>query len=502
MHGRAAAAIASVCILALIAIAAGGAAAAAAGPPDSAIAVAGNRHTDAATIRAHFHPGADGRLDAAALDAALKSLYTTGLFQDVRIARDGERILVTVVENPTIERVAFDGNRRVKDDELKKAVQSKERGPLARAIVQSDVKAIIAIYRRHGYFEVKVEPKTITARNERVTLVFEIKEGDKLAVRRILFAGNSAFAPNKLKGVITTGNTNVLSFLSNNDIYNADRIEDDRDRLRRFYRAHGYADVRVAAAARYEAGVKGVVVTFSIEEGAQYRLGKVAIESGLQSVDAAGLRRYLRTRSGEIYDADAVDKTVEDMTLGLARAGQPFAAVAARAAPVPERRLIDLIYAIAAGRRAYVERIDIHGNSKTRDDVIRREFEFVEGDAYNRALIERGERRLKALGYFKSVKIATRPGSAPDRIVVDVAVEEDQTGDFRYSGGYSSADGWAVELSIGDRNFLGTGDAVKASAILGQYVRGADLGFTDPYALGPRLSLGLDLFGKETFASP
>jgi outer membrane protein insertion porin family len=500
MHGRATAAIVCACIFGLIALAAAAPAAAGASP-DSAIAVAGNRHIDAATIRSHFHFDADGRLDAAALDAALKSLYATGLFEDVRIARDGGRVLVTVVENPAIARIAFEGNRKIKDEDLKKAVQSKERGPLSRATVQGDVKEIIALYRLHGYFDAKVEPKTIKARNERVDLVFEITEGEKLAVRQILFAGNDAFAADKLRSVIKSGATNVLSFLLDNDVYDADRIEADRELLRRFYLAHGYADMRIRAAASYEAQKKGVVVTFTIEEGAQYRIGKVEIESSVKSVDPSTLRSYLRTQAGETYDADAVDKTVEDVTMGLAKRGEPFAAAVARSERVPQGRVINLTYTVDAGKRLYVERIDIHGNTKTRDDVIRREFEFGEGDAYNRALADRGERRLKGLGYFKSVKIGTKPGSAPDRVVVDVAVEEDQTGDFKFFGGYSAADGFSGEVSIGDRNFLGTGDAVKASLTLGQYVRGIDLALIDPYALGPRLSLGVDLFGKQTFAS-
>jgi len=500
MYGRATAVIASVGIFGLIVLAAG-VAAAAGGAADSTIVTTGNRHIDAAMIRSHFHAGASGRLDPAALDAALKSLYATGLFQDVRISRDGDRVLVSVIENPTIQRVAFDGNRKIKDDDLKKAAQSKERGPLSRALVQSDVKEIIALYRLHGFFEVKVEPKTIKAKNERVDLVFEIKEGEKLAVRRIQFAGNDAFAQDKLKAVIKTGATNVLSFLLDNDVYDADRIEADRDLIRRFYLAHGYADMRVRAAASYEPEQKGVVVTFTIEEGAQYRVGKVDLVSRVGSVEAAVLRPYLRTQAGDVYDADAVDKTVEEATMALARRVEPFAAVAVRRERQHDARLIDLTYAIDAGKRVYIERIDIHGNNKTRDDVIRREFEFVEGDAYNRALIDRGERHLKQLGYFKSVKFSTQPGSAPDRIILDLAVDEDQTGDFRYSGGYSNADGWALQLSIGDRNLLGTGDAVNASVILGQYVIGGDLAFTDPYALGPRLTLGVDLFGKETFAS-
>ena len=426
-----------------------------------AITVAGNRHIDADMIRAHFNAAADGTFDAAALDAAVKSLYGTGLFEDVKIAREGARILVTVTENPTIGRLAFEGNKKIKDEDLKKAVQSKAGGPLSRALVHDDVIHIIELYRLHGYFGVEVDPKTIAGRDGRSNLVFEIKEGDKLAVRRVAFAGNSAYPSNKLKGVVKSGETNVLSLLLNNDTYDAERIDTDRDLLRRFYRAHGYADVRVRSDARYDAGTKGVVVTFAIDEGPQYHFGQVDIVSNVKSVDPAALRSSLRTRAGEIYDAGAVDKTVEELALALAKSGSPFAAALPRSERLPDRHLINLVYTIVDDKRVYVERIDIHGNVKTRDGVIRREFDLVEGDAYNRALIERGERRLKQLGYFKTVKISEKRGSAPDRVVIDVALEEDKTGIFSVMGGYSGTDGLSATVTVGDANFLGTGDIAR-----------------------------------------
>jgi outer membrane protein insertion porin family len=480
----------------------------AAATTDSAITVSGNRHADADMIRSFFHAAADGTLDAAALDAALKSLYGTGLFQDVKIARNGDRIVVTVAENPTVDRLAFEGNKKIKDEDLKKAVQSKAGGPLARALVHDDVVHIAELYRMHGYFGVRVDPKTIASKNERVSLVFEIKEGEKLTVRQVEFAGNNAYPSNKLNGVIKSGATSLLSFLLNNDVYDADRIEEDLDLLRRFYRAHGYADVRVRSTANYEADKKGVALTFTIDEGPQYRFGQVDVVSNVKSVDAASVRSCLHTRSGETYDAGAIDKTVEDIAMGLAKSGAPFATALPRSERVPPSnppaggvRVINLVYTIVDSQRLYVERIEIHGNNKTRDDVIRREFDFVEGDAYNRALIDRGERRLKQLGYFKTVKIAAQPGSAPDRVVVDVALEEDKTGTFSVMGGYSSADGASATITVGDTNFFGTGDIARASATIGQYTRGFDLSLTDPYALGPHLSLGGELFGKETFAS-
>jgi outer membrane protein insertion porin family len=493
----------------IIAIAASGSAAmaggAVSGAANSAITVNGNQRIGADMIRSYFHAGSGGHFDAADLDAALKRLYATGLFKDVKIAHEGDRLLVMVVENPTIGVVAFDGNKKLKDDDLTKTIQSKPGGPLSRAFVQADVLQIIDLYRQHGYFDVHVVPKTIDAKkgetNSRVNLVFEIKEGEKLAVRQVLFVGNNAFSATKLKAVVKTGVTNVLSFLLDNDIYDADRIENDRDLLRHFYLAHGYPDVRLSSSASYDAATKSVAVTYKIEEGALYRFGKVEIDSSVKSADRTILGAALHTQTGDVFDADAVTKSTDDVTITLAKSGEPFAQVVPHSERHPDRRLVDVTYRVEQGRRLYVERIDIHGNTRTHDEVIRREFDFGEGDAYNRALVDRGERHLKALGYFKTVKITPQPGSAPDRVVLDVVVEEKQTGNFFVSGGYSTSDGWLASISIGDNNFLGTGNIAKASVSYGQYARGFDVSVTDPWFLGERLALGGELFGKQTFAN-
>jgi outer membrane protein insertion porin family len=497
---------------------------------DSMISVAGNRHADAAMIRSYFHAAPGKRLDAEALDAALKALYATGLFADVKITHDGGgRVLVTVVENPTIALIAFDGNKKLKDADLKKAVQSMVGGPLSRFLVQADVEQMVELYRQHGYFQVQIIPETINVggggdaktpahkngraaarpggKGEQVKLVFAIKEGDKLAVRKIFFAGNHVFPDYKLTGVIKTGKTNFLSFLLNNDIYNTDVIDNDCDLLRQFYRAHGYADVTVRSTASYDKNLQGVVVTYTLDEGPLYRFGKVALQSDLNGVDAAGYRQYLRTHSGDSYDADAIDKTVDDLSMDLAKDGQPFAEVVAHTDRVPPAAgaggagVMNIVYTIGQGKRLYVERIQIHGNTKTHDDVIRREFDFGEGDAYNRALIDRAERRLKALGYFKSVKITNAPGSAPDRVILDVDVQEQETGDFSISGGYSTVTGMMAEVTVSDRNLLGTGYMGKISVTVGQYADGFDVGLTDPYFLGQRMPAGVELFANETLGN-
>ncbi len=348
MRGRVTAAVVCACVFGLLAFAA--CQRAQAEPPHPAsITVTGNRHIDAAMIRSHF-PAA-GRLDGIALDGALKSLYATGLFADIKITRQAGGILVAVVENPTIDRVAFEGNKKIKDDDLKKAVQSKTSGPLSRAIVHNDVDQIVELYRQDGYFDVRIDPRTIKHQNGRVTLIFVVKEGDKLAVRQIQFVGNDAFSTTKLKGVIKTGENNVLSFLTDNDTYNNDQIENDLDLIRRFYLNHGYADARVShSSASYQADTKGVVVTFTVEEGPQYRFGSVDIDSNLKSVDPTPLRASLRTHPGEIYGAGAVEKTVEDATLGLAKSGAPFAAVSARSDRVRQSPLINVTYTVEAGK--------------------------------------------------------------------------------------------------------------------------------------------------------
>jgi outer membrane protein insertion porin family len=468
----------------------------------SGILVAGNERVEADTIRSYFHAGRTNDLDAADLDAGLKDLYATELFSDVRISHRDGRILVTVVENPLIARIAFEGNTKLKTDDLKKAVGSKERGPLSRAQVQKDVASILDLYHGHVRFDAHVDPKLIEAGDHRVNLVFEIQEGPRTGVRQVLFAGNSSFSATQLSGAVKTGQTNLLSFLLDNDLYDASRLEADRDSLRRFYLTHGYADVRVSSpVAQYDPEKKGFVVTFNIDEGLRYRIGRTDITSETASVDAASLRGDLAIHPGDTYNVDVIEKRVSALMSKLAGRGQPFATVHVKADRVPGGNTIDLRYTVEEGARVYVERIQIHGNTKTHDNVIRREFDFAEGDAYNASLAARAERRLKNLGYFKSVTITKQPGSVPDRAIVDVAVEEQDTGNFSIAGGYSSSDGLIAEITVSERNFMGRGEFVKASVSYGQYAKGFDLAFTEPDIFGSRASFGSELYGKQTTAN-
>jgi len=471
--------------------------------PASSIVVQGNRRVENETVRSYFHFEPGGHLHPAAIDAGLKALYASGLFQDIKLEQNGSRLLILVVEAPVINRVAFEGNRHVKDEQLTGEVQSKPRGPLSRPVLQADVERIIDVYRRAGRYDVRAEPKLIELPNNRVDLVFEIVEGQKTTVRQIRFVGNRAFGKSQLKNVIKTSESNLLSFLKSSDVYDPDRVEADRDLLRRFYLSKGYADVQiVGAAAEYDPARKGFVITFTIDEGDLYRFGTLDIVSNVKEVSADTLRAMLIAKAGGLYNAEAIEKTGENMTISLSKRGYPFAQVRPRGDRDRASRVVAVTFVVDEGSRAYIERINIHGNTRTRDYVIRREFEIGEGDAYNKLLLDRAERRLKNLGYFKSVKITTEPGSAPDRVVVNVAVEDQQTGDFTVSGGYSTAQGWLAEVSVGERNLFGGGAAAKASVTYGQYSRGFSLAYSEPYFLGYGVAPGIEIFARQNLQSP
>jgi outer membrane protein insertion porin family len=466
------------------------------------IAVQGNRRVDADTVRSYFHAGPDGRFDAAALDAALKALLATGLFDKVTIDRAGEHVIVHLSEAPVLGRVAFEGNKKIKDTELNAVIESKARGTLQRAVVQADVGRIMEAYRHAGRDDVGVVPQIIDHGNDRVDLVYVVTEGAKTTVRQINFVGNQVFGKRQLAAVIKTSATNMLSFLLGGDVYDPDRVAEDREQLRLYYRSKGYADASVPSAkAEYDPATKGFTLTFSIDEGALYHFGGVDIVCNVPGVDPAKLRRLLTVRSDAVFDGNMLDKNKDDLAVELAKLGYPFAQVVPRTTRDPDARRIGVSFVIDEGQRSYVERIDIHGNTRTRGYVIRREFDIAEGDAYNKTLIDRAERRLKNLNFFKSVKITTKPGSVSDRVILDVEVAEQSTGEFNISGGYSTTDGWLAEVKLGDSNFLGSGVAVKSSVSYGQYARGIDLSASEPYFLGTRVSAGIDLYDRQSDAS-
>jgi outer membrane protein insertion porin family len=463
------------------------------------IEVEGNRRIDAETVRSYFHPGSTGNYDAAALDAALKALLATNLFEHVEIDHPGGRLLVRVTEAKVIDRIAFEGNKKIKDEELKAAIESKPRGPLQRALVQSDASRIVEVYRRTGRDDVRVVPQIIDHGNARIDLVYEVTEGTKTTVRKINFVGNHAFSNRQLGAIIKTSATTMLSFLTGGDVYDPDRVAADREQLRMYYRSKGYADASVTkATAEYDPDARGFTLTFVIDEGPFYHVGDITLACNVPGIDPEQLRRLLLVKTGAVFDGNALDKSTEMVGTELAKLGFPFAQATAHTTNDAEAHRVDIAMTINQGPRTYVERIAIHGNTRTRDYVIRREFDIAEGDAYNKSLVDRAERRLKNLNYFKTVKISAKPGSASDRVVLDVELAEQSTGEFNISGGYSTTDGLLAEVKVGENNFLGTGAALKSTFSYGQYARGIDLSASEPYFLGTKVAAGVEFFARQT----
>lgn len=433
---------------------------------------------------------------------SLRALFATGLFADVQLQMRGNRLIVTVVENPIINRVAFEGNRQLNDNTLRQAIESEPRGVFTRATVTNDVARILQLYRRSGRFGARVEPQIIELPDGRVDMVFEIDEADRTSVERINFIGNEAFSNRNLRNVITTTERNLLSFLKTSDIYDPERLEADQELLRRHYLKNGYADFEViSAVADFDHARNVFIITFSVYEGTQYRVGVVDVESYVPDVDPEELRGLVRLRTGDIYNAELVDRSLEDITFALANRGYAFSQVRPRASRDFQTGELNLTLVVEEGPRVYVEAINFFGNTRTEDRVIRREFDFVEGDAYNAVLVERAKRRLERLRYFESIEVSREPGSAFDRVRLNFHFREEATGEISVGGGYSTADGWLADVSVTERNLLGRGHIIRVGAMYGQRSRGGDFSFTEPYFLGRRLAAGVDLFYRETDAS-
>lgn len=463
------------------------------------IQVRGNRRVEPETVRSYLQFAPGDRYDPIKVDDSLKALFSTGLFSDIRIGRQGSTVIVTVVENPIINRVAFEGNSEIEDKTLSAEVQLKSRSIYTRARVQSDVQRVLDVYRRQGRFAARVEPKLIELEHNRVDVVYEVQEGPKTTVRAVTFVGNEAFSDSQLSEVITTTETGLLSFFKPTNIYDPDRLNLDKELLRQFYLKSGYADARVVSAiADLDRDGQGFFITFTVEEGEQYRFGAIDIESTLPNIDPSMLQRKVSTKSGKIYSAAKVDQTIEDLTLEVSALGYAFARVRPRVDRDPISRIISITYVVEEGPRVYIERIDIVGNTRTLDEVIRREFRISEGDAFNRLLVEAAKRRLRALGFFKAVEVRPQQGSAPDRIILTVSVTEQPTGELSLGGGYSTQDGAIADVSLSERNFMGKGQFVRLK-LMGSLKRyAADFSFTEPYFMGRNMSAGFDLFHTET----
>jgi outer membrane protein insertion porin family len=459
------------------------------------IVVRGNERIEATTVISYLPITVGQTVDAAQIDAAYKALFRTELFSDEHIDLINGDLIVTVVENPIINRVLFEGNSSIKEDKLKDEVTVRPRGIFTRAKAQQDVGRIVELYRRAGRISANVTPQIVELPQKRVDLIFKIDEGAKSGVLRVNFLGNKAFSDNDLRDVVVTEQSHWYKFFSSNANYDPDRIEYDKEQLRKYYRNRGFYDFRVSSAvAELSPDKNGFVVTYTLEEGPEYRFGKISVETELKKLDKDVLKALVPFSRGDTYQDEKIEQATDALTFAAGAAGFAFVDVRPRYTPNRAKGTVDVTFDVKEGPRVYVDRIDIIGNTRTLDYVIRREMNVTEGDAYNRVLVDRSKNQIRALGFFKNVDITETPGSAPDRTGLQVKVEEQPTGELSFSAGYSSVDQLVVDLGVTERNFRGRGENVRARISIGSLRQQVDFSFTEPRFLGRDLAAGYDAY--------
>jgi outer membrane protein insertion porin family len=465
------------------------------------IAVRGNERLEPETVRAYANLSPGQTYTAASLDTALKDLYATELFADVVITgAETGNLVIAVRENPVINRIVLEGNKRLKSDKILPEIKLAPRQIFTRSKVRTDVERIVELYRREGRFAARVEPKIVQLDQNRVDLVFEIFEGDKSKVRRINIIGNNEFGDDRLrKEMYTRQAGGVLGFMKSNDSYDPDRLAADQQKLRAFYLTQGYADFRVVSAlAELTPDRRDFIITYVVEEGPRYRLGKVEAESALRDLPPEKIKSIVKLQPGTWFNAKAVEDAVTDLTELAGNSGYAFADINPSYDRDVDKREMNITFRVGETPRVYVERIDIQGNTVTRDKVIRREFRLNEGDAFSAIKVKRSQDRLQSLGFFQEkLEIKQTEGSAPDRIVLGVDVEEKSTGELQLSGGYSSLERFVLQLSVAQRNFMGKGQELNASVNYSRYSRAVQLGFVEPYLFDKQILLGGEIYRRD-----
>lgn len=462
------------------------------------IVVEGTRRIDPQTIAGYLAIKQGDRFDQAKIDASLKALYGTGLFRDVTFRQRGSDLVIRVVENPIVNRVAFEGNIKIKNEDLATEANIRPRTVYSRTKVERAVTRMLTAYRAAGRFAATVTPKVIPRSQNRVDVVFEINEGGKTLVRRISFIGNKNYSDGTLRDSIITKEAAFWRFFGRSDVYDPAKLNADKQRLRQFYLNRGFAEFRVlSAVAELSPNKQGFFITFTVVEGPRYRFGKLSIDSQLGRIDTGKLRGAVKARSGGRYSADKVQRTMVALADVAGSYGYAFVRVVPQININRGNRTVDVTFVIQKGPRVFVERIDIFGNVRTRDSVIRREVLVAEGDAFNTTKIRQSRRRLVNTGYFEKVNIARSAGSAPDKVVLTIRVVEKSTGELSIGGGFSTQDGPLGTIGLKETNFLGRGYDLRLSFQLSLRSNQIDFSFTDKHFLGRDVSLGFDLFRTD-----
>jgi len=463
------------------------------------ITVVGNQRLEAQTILSYLRLRVGQQYDRSVLDQALKDLAATELFKDFQITDNAGALTIQVTENPVINRVILEGNKRLKEDKIRPEIKLAPRQIFTRSKVRADVARIIELYKRQGRFAATVEPKMVSLDQNRVDVVFEINEGPKSKVRQINIIGNEKFSDGDLKDEMATKQSSLMTILSSNTSYDPDRLAYDQQKLRLFYLTNGYADFRViSAVAELTSNKQDFIITYVVEEGERYKFGDVDVKSEIRDFQPEMLKNLLPMKTGDWYDAKQVEDTVESLSETAGLFGYAFADINPEFRRDPETRTMAITFNVAESPRTYVERIDVNGNTLTHDKVVRREFRLNEGDAFNSFGVKRTENRINSLGYFQeNLEIERKEGSAPDRIILETNVEEKPTGELSLSAGFSSIENFLLQASIRQRNFRGLGQQLQASVNYSSYSKSIELGFTEPYLFDRNISVGGSIYRRD-----
>jgi outer membrane protein insertion porin family len=463
------------------------------------IAVTGNQRLEPETVISYMKLRVGEPYDNERLDEALRDLLATDLFADVQIRDEGGTLIIEVRESPVVNRIVLEGNKSIKDDKITPEIKLAPRQIFSRAKVRADVTRIIELYRRQGRFAATVEPKLVQLEQNRVDVVYEVNEGPKSRIGAINILGNERFSDKTLRGEMATKETGLLSFLGSGNVYDPDRLAYDQQKLRQFYLTHGYADFRVVSAvAELTPDRRDFIITYVVEEGERYKFGDLKVESAIRDFKGEGLSRLLPMKKGDWYNAKQIEDTVTSLNESAGLFGYAFADVQPDFERDSEARTMSVTFNVAQTPRVYVERIEITGNTNTRDKVVRREFRLAEGDPFNSVRVKRSRDRIQSLGYFQeNLEIEQAQGSAPDRVVLSTKVEEKSTGQLQASAGFSSLERFLINLSIEQRNFMGKGQTVRAGVNYSSYSKSVELGFTEPYLFDRNIALGFDLYRRD-----
>lgn len=463
------------------------------------ITVNGSQRLEPDTIRSYIKLRINDVYSQADADQALKDLFATELFADVSIRNNSGAVIIDVVENPVVNRIILEGNRRLKDDKVLPEIRLSPRQIFTPTKVRADVARIIELYKRQGRFAATVTPKRVEQDQNRVDIVFEINEGPRSKVRQINIIGNEVFSDSKIRGEMVTKQSRFFRFFSSGDTYDPDKLAFDQQNLRIFYLTQGYADFRVVSAvAETTPDKKDFIITFVVEEGEKYSFGEVDVTSEIRDFDGDALKARLPMKTGDTFNAKLVEDTVEQLSETAGLFGYAFANVNPRFRKDRETLQMNVTFEIADSDRVYVERIDINGNTLTKDNVVRREFRLNEGDAFNSFLVRRSTNRINSLGYFQeNLEVEQKEGSQADRIILEANVQERPTGELQLSAGFSSIENFIIQASIRQRNFRGKGQTIGASVDWSQFRQAVQLSFTEPYLFDRNISVGADIFRRD-----